>query len=207
MKARQLFLGILAVATLGVIGWQFGIHVRLGYSALNYFSYFTNLSNLLAAVVLLFGAIGALTVPRRKYVGARLRYISTVNMIIVGIVFVLLLRNEDLGDMRPWNNALLHYVMPCVLLLDWLLEPPDRRLDARDFQWCFAFPLLYLLYVLLRGHRSGWYLYPFLDPARVGGYEIVALYCLGILFALFLVAGALLLIANRAPANIGQART
>ena len=38
------------------------------------------------------------------------------------------------------------------------------------------FPVLYLLYVVLRGHSLDWYPYPFLNPATVGGYGIVALY-------------------------------
>ena len=59
------------------------------------------------------------------------------------------------------------------------------------------FPLCYLVYVLLRGAVTGWYPYPFLDPAQAAGYGSVAAYALGIT-ATFVVVGALLLaIGNR----------
>ena len=63
-----------------------------------------------------------------------------------------------------------------------LLRLADPRCD---------FPLLYLAYVLIRGAVVDWYPYPFLNPARVGGYGGVALHALGIA-ALFVVGGWLL---------------
>jgi len=46
--------------------------------------------------------------------------------------------------------------------------------------------------VLIRGGVTGWYPYPFLDPAKVGGYGGVAVYAIGIA-ATFLIAGWVLL--------------
>ena len=185
----RLFFGLLA---LSAIGWQLGIHVRLGFSILNFFSFFTNLSNLFAAAVLLLGAIGFFVNPQRWYASTRVRYISTANMTIVGIVFAVLLRDVDLGSLLPWINFVLHYIMPCVVVLDWLIAPPERRLRSADLMSALIFPVLYLLYVVLRGHSVDWYPYPFLNPATVGGYGIVALYSLGIALT-FLAAGAALL--------------
>lgn len=185
----RLLFGLLA---LSAIGWQLGIHVRLGFSILNFFSFFTNLSNLFAAAVLLLGAIGFFVNPQRLYASTRVRYISTANMTIVGIVFAVLLRDVDLGSLLPWINFVLHYVMPCVVVLDWLIAPPERRLRSADLMSALIFPVLYLLYVVLRGHSVDWYPYPFLNPATVGGYGIVALYSLGIALT-FLAAGAALL--------------
>jgi len=45
-------------------------------------------------------------------------------MAIVGIVYGILLRDEDLGALLPWINVVLHYVMPVVVVLDWLYQPP-----------------------------------------------------------------------------------
>ena len=60
-----------------------------------------------------------------------------------------------------------------------------------------VFPLLYLIYVLVRGAIVGWYPYPFLDPAKVNGYGNVALYALGIMATFLLVSWLLLTLANR----------
>ena len=189
----RLLFGLLA---LSAIGWQLGIHVRLGFSVVNFFSFFTNLSNLFAAAVLLLGAIGFFVSPQRLNVSTRVRYISTVNMAIVGIVFAVLLRDVDLGSLLPWINFVLHYVMPCVVVLDWLFAPPERRLRSADLMSALIFPVLYLGYVVLRGRSVNWYPYPFLNPVEAGGYGIVALYSLGIALTFVAAGGSLLFLGN-----------
>ena len=47
----------LATLALAAIGQQLVIHIGASYSVLNFFSYFTNLSNLFAAVVLLLSVL------------------------------------------------------------------------------------------------------------------------------------------------------
>jgi len=118
-------------------------------------------------------------------------------MAIVGIVFSVLLRNVDLGSLLPWVNFVAHYLMPCVVVADWLLQPASRR-GARRLGLILVVPLIYLAYVLLRGSATGWYPYPFLDPANVGGYAGIAAYALGIT-ATFLVVGGLLLVFGNRP--------
>lgn len=188
----------LAALTLVAIGWQLWLHVTASYSALNFFSYFTNLSNLLAAIVLLLSVL-LLSAPRLSLDG--LRFLSTTNMVVVGIVFVALLRNVDLGALRPWVNMVLHYVMPVAMAMDWLIDPPRSRLTARHLVAALLFPSIYLGYTLLRGAALGWYPYPFLNPANVGGYGGVALYALGIFAAFLAVGGALLVMGNRRGAR------
>ena len=189
----RLLFGLLA---LSAIGWQLGIHFRLGFSVVNFFSFFTNLSNLFAAVVLLLGAIGFFVSSQRLNASTRIRYISTVNMAIVGIVFAVLLRDVDLGSLLPWINFVLHYVMPCVVVLDWLLAPPERQLRFADLMSALIFPVLYLGYIVLRGHSVNWYPYPFLNPVEVGGYGVVALYSLGIALTFLAAGGSLLFLGN-----------
>jgi hypothetical protein len=176
----------LAALALAAIGWQLRLHIAAGFSVLNFFSYFTNLSNLFAACVLLSSVMS-----RSANVGAwrdAARYVSAVNMVVVGLVFAVLLRNVDLGALRPWVNFIVHYLMPVVVVLDWLWRPPAAKLDAQLIVLALVFPIAYLVYVLSRGASMGWYPYPFLNPANVGGYEGVAMYGLGIA-ATFLLAG------------------
>ena len=192
-SALRLFFGLL---TLVAIGWQLTIHVRMGFDVVNFFSFFTNLSNLLAAIVLVLGA-RRLWRPASTGPDEGLRAISAVNMVVVGIVFSLLLRDVDLGALRPWINTLLHHVMPCVVLLGWLLQPPRRRLGGRQLLWTLVFPMAYLVYTLVRGSRTGWYPYPFLNPAHVGGYGGVAVYAAGIALTFGLTGWGLLALGNR----------
>ena len=185
----------LALLTLAAIGLQWTIHVGASHPSLNFFSYFTNLSNLFACGVLLFSAWPASSAHAR----ARdvLRYLSAVNMAVVGIVFAILLRDVDLGDLLPWINTVLHYLMPCAVVADWLLRGPSTRLDARHWALALVFPTAYLAYVLLRGTATGWYPYPFLNPANVGGAGGVALYAVAIALTFMAVGAALLALGRR----------
>jgi hypothetical protein len=185
----------LAALTLAAVGRQLALHLGASYSALNFFSYFTNLSNLFAASVLLLCAFNASSSNNRSMVLAR--YVSVVNMTVVGLVFSVLLRNVDLGALLPWVNFVLHYLMPVAVVLDWLVCPPAMKLRSRSIFIALAFPAVYLAYVVLRGAATGWYPYPFLNPANVGGHGGVALYSLGIAITFLLAGWTLLAVGNR----------
>ncbi len=182
---------ILALVALTAIGHQLVLHVGASYSTLNFFSYFTNLSNLFAAFVLLLSVFSSSSGSRDH-----VRYASTVNMTMVGLVFAVLLRNVDLGALLPWVNFVLHYIMPVAVVLDWLVRPPVLRLKAKNILLAMAFPAAYLAYVVLRGTSTGWYPYPFLNPSNVGGYGGVAMYTLGIVGTFLLAGWALLAVGN-----------
>lgn len=194
MIARLFF----ALLTLAALGTQLGIQIQSGFSVVNFFSYFTNLSNIIGAVVLLFGAF--FLFQRRELTPTYdlIRGAAVVYMAIVGIVFSILLRDEDLGTLLPWVNTVLHYVMPVVVVLDWLYLPPKTKLFASQTWVWLLFPLLYLVYSLIRGATVGFYAYPFFNPAKVGGYGGVALYCLAIMVAFLVVSWLVMVLGNRA---------
>lgn len=194
---------LLAALALAAIGQQFWLHIGASYNTLNFFSYFTNLSNLFAAFVLLLSVFAQSSKSSALDV---MRYVSAVNMAVVGIVFAVLLRNVDLGALLPWVNVVLHYVMPVAVVLDWVFQSPSSRLKAKYLVLALVFPAAYLVYVLLRGASVGWYPYPFLVPANVGGYSGVAMYSTGI-FVTFLVAGGALLAAGNRSAAAASSNT
>ncbi len=194
LSVATLLLGVLALVAMAT---QLTIHLRLNFSLVNFFSYFTNLANLLAALVLI--ATASLRLASRELSPAleSARAVSAVNMAVVGIVFSVLLRNVDLGSLQPWVNVLLHYVMPVAVMLEWLLRPPRTRFTARHVGLCLVIPLVYLAYVLVRGAAISWYPYPFLNPVHAGGYGGVALYVAGIALVFWLVACLLLIVPKR----------
>lgn len=155
-------------------------HVGFGYDIINFFSYFTNLSNILFAVFLLAGAIIGLATQKQSPLFQFVRGATVLCMVVVGVVFSLLLRNEDLGTLLPWVNIVLHYVMPVVAVIDWVLLPPTVKLSFKHILAWLTVPLAYLGYTLIRGAVTDWYPYPFLNPAKTDGYLGVSLYCLAI---------------------------
>ncbi|WP_230066914.1 Pr6Pr family membrane protein [Arthrobacter cryoconiti] len=199
MRSRRFFATVrfmFGAVTLIAVGTQLLIHISLGYNVLNFFSYFTNLSNLLAGVVLL---VESVLTWRGKELGPGwqlLRCVSVVCMALVGIVFSALLRNVDLGSLLPWINSWLHFVMPVAVVLDWLIFSPRKPLALRGIGLMVLVPLAYLAYSLIRGAATSWYAYPFLNPA-IGGYEAVTLTCLGIALAFLVVSFVLLVAGNK----------
>ena len=156
-------LGLSAVVT------EIAIIVERGrFVPANFFSFFTIESNLLAILVLI---ISALVLARGKQgrLVAMLRGASTLNMIIVGVVFSLLLSGLEVElTAAPWDNIVLHYILPVVVSLDWLMDTPKLRVAFRQtFVW-MVFPVVYVVYSLIRGYFVGWYPYPFLDPNNHG---------------------------------------
>ncbi len=156
------------------------------FNALNFFTFFTILSNLLAMAVFFEGG-------RRQLAGAPpvpdlWRGAAVVYMAVTYIVFAVLLRDlqEELQTHVEWVDSVLHRVMPIAVMADWLVAPPRVTIAFRRALVWLAFPLAWTAFTLVRGAIDGRYPYPFLDPAN-GGYDVVALYCAGI-FALFLVA-------------------
>jgi hypothetical protein len=164
---------LLALAALTAIGYD--VAAGPGVSDGDYFSYFTVLSNLFAAGMLLYGALRP--ARSRSRTVELLRGAAVVYILTTGIVYVLLLSGRTPAYL--WVTAILHYLMPVAVALDWLLDPPRVRLDpARTVVLWMAFPLLYIVYTLARGAIVDWYPYFFVNPHRSGGYLLVAGDCL-----------------------------
>jgi hypothetical protein len=148
------------------------------FNAVNFFSFFTIDSNLLGATMLIVAA--ARWSSERSLLVDLLRGAAVVYLSVTFIVFALLLANSDVDLALPWVDFVLHKLMPVVVLVDWLIDPPVQRLSVRQALLWLSFPAVWIVYTLIRGPLAGWYPYPFLDPAN-GGYGTVALYVVGIL--------------------------
>lgn len=184
--------GLLALAALTAIGYD--VAAGPGVSDADYFSYFTVLSNLFASAMLLYGAL--LPARERSATIEMLRGAAVVYILTTGIVYLLLLSGH--APAYSWVNAILHYLMPVAVTLDWLLDPPHVRLDpARTVVLWMMFPLLYIIYTLARGAIVSWYPYLFVNPHRGGGYLLVAGDCLAVGIGIIALIAAITWAGNR----------
>lgn len=135
----------------------------------NFFSFFTIESNIFAAIVLIVSAIASARGSDIKQL-ALYRGAATLYMVTTGIVFAVLLSGLEAGVLTavPWDNTVLHYIMPIVLIVDWLVDPPKARIAFKRALTWMIFPLVYVAYSLIRGHYVAWYPYPFLNPDTKG---------------------------------------
>lgn len=167
-----------------LVGWfaltaQFYLSVQLGMvngngalgGVVAYFSYFTILTNLLAAIALTAGALPAKTPPpwlaffRRPGVVTAI----TASMVVVGSVYFLILRHiwEPQG-LQLVADVLLHYVMPPLFFIYWWWAVPKQVLRPAAIPRWLAYPLGYAIYALVLGAIRGRYPYPFIDVIALG---------------------------------------
>ena len=153
----------------------------------NFFSFFTIDSNVGAVVVFVIGAVLLIRGTDDPRWFAILRASITSYMVVTFIVYNLLLRGIELpqGTTLPWSNEVLHVVAPLLIILDWFFAPGRRRLDWKELRIIVAFPIIWVIYTLIRGplayndvaKKPTWYPYPFLDPSlSPEGYFSVAFY-------------------------------
>lgn len=182
----------------------------------NFFSFFTILSNLGAAVMLAVGAVWAWTAGRDavrepRWLAVTLACVATY-MITTGVVYNLLLRGIELpqGSTVPWSNEVLHVVIPLFLLVDVLFAPKRRTLSWGTLGTIAAFPIVWAVYTLVRANlviapgtgEPYWYPYPFLNPhITPGGYLGVAGYIVGIAVAIIAVGAGVVWVARRRSAG------
>jgi hypothetical protein len=189
---RVFFAGLTVVA---IVVQLASLAAKGTLNPVNYFSYFTIDSNLIAIGVLVAAALNRdrASTPRLDLV----RGGAVVYMSITGIVFTLLLSNTDVDTAIPWVNSVVHELMPMVMLADWLITPPAARLRMRQGVLWLSFPLVWIVYTIIRGAIVNLYPYPFLNPAN-GGYASVAVYCVAILLAMLVVSALVVVLANAA---------
>ena len=187
---RILRLGFAALALTAIVVQLFSGSSESAFRALNFFSFFTVQANLIGVAVLAAGALG-------RSPGASARGAAVLYLVVTGLVFALLLADlqEELQLTKPWVDAVLHQVMPIVLAVDWLLDPPDRRLSLRAALAWLMFPAAWTVYTFARGAVTGWYPYPFIDPGvhSAGG---LIVNCAAILIGFVAVAALIVAIGN-----------
>lgn len=153
----RMVLGLLAIAAI-ITDISHGFATIPGFSLVNYFSFFTVLSTTLTSIVLL-ATVFYKDIPYMR--GA-----ATLFMVITGIVYFILLRNEPIEI--AWVNAVYHYILPVALLVDWIVNPPKTKLPlGKAFLW-LLFPAAFFAYSLVRGAITDWYPYPFMNVAQIG---------------------------------------
>ncbi|MEV8339393.1 Pr6Pr family membrane protein [Leucobacter sp. NPDC077196] len=165
-----------------------------GQNPFDFFGYFTNLTSLLSAILLIvLGSIGAQKRPAPRWAAA-VRGVAVACMLIVSVIYNVLVPGT--GAAPPWVSAVLHIVFPAALLLDWICVGDRAPLPWRNLWVVLPYPLVWIAVVLVRGATDGWVPYGFLLPERGGGALVATI--AGLLAAL-LASGALVWLLSRIP--------
>ena len=166
--------------------------IRNGQGALHglwmYLAFFTVLTNLLVAVTL-----SAPLLAPRSYWGAMSARPETingvsVNILLVGIAYNVLLRNTWSPQGAQWLvDELLHDVIPLLFAgYAWVLSQERLGAFVPRLAWAL-WPIAFFAYALVRGAVSGFYPYPFINVTHLG-YGGVLVNAIGILLGYFVLS-------------------
>jgi len=163
----------------------------LGETLIRFFSYFTILTNTLAAVYFTVRATGNKWLRSPGALTAIAVYIF-----IVGAVYQVLLRHIWAPQgLQKVVDDLLHTVNPLLVFFYWFRYEEKSEVKYTQIGKWLLYPLVYLAYILVRGQESGFYPYPFVDVTTIG-WQQTLLNALGLLLC-FLAVSAILIFAGR----------
>jgi hypothetical protein len=156
----------------GLLGWfalalQYGLVMAGDFDTgaitrtINFFSYFTILTNILVALALTLPIIAPQSALGQFFSRPTVRTAITAYMIIVmGVVYFIL---RHLTKLEGWDlvaDVILHYVMPVLFVIDWLFLVPKQTLKVSDTLGWLAYPVVYLVWTFIHGAYSAFYPYP-----------------------------------------------
>ena len=191
----RLFIGLIALLAWFALFAQLYIHLTMlpfpvKELIIRYFSYFTILSNLMVAISCTILFIGNGTGSGRFFHRQSVVAAITVYIVIVGAVYNLVLRSVwDPHGLQKVVDELFHTVNPILYLLMWIFQArKDQLIWKMVFPW-LIYPIVYCIFILIRGHASGFYPYPFINVIELGMTK--TLQNIGILSASFLAVSLL----------------
>jgi len=206
------------IALCGAVGITYLLGVFNGQCNLSMFRYYTNLSNLLC--VLYFAADAVYLLARRRP-GAPQNLCPTLKgIVMMGITVTWLVAHFMLGSFQMGTNMrlavrLVHYVVPIMTILDWLLFDRKGQITLTAPLVWTAFPLIYFAYVMItaalrqgNGFGSSRYPYPFLNVDSLGLGKVLLTVLLMVLFFIALGYGFVLAdhLLQRAGAALDKKR-
>lgn len=147
-----------------------------------FFSFFTILTNTLIALYFISMWLGRHTKLGQRFQRPGVVSAIAVYITVVGLVYQLVLRQiwEPQG-LQKLVDELLHSVNPVYFVLYWYLYEEKAKLKWTLIPGWLIYPLLYLMYILIRGSFSGFYPYPFVNVAELGMRQVL-LNSVGLMF-------------------------
>jgi hypothetical protein len=132
----------------------------------DYFSYFTILSNIVVIIVCTLLALGR---ARPTPVMRALRMDSLMMISVTGLVFALVLAPSFHPDGLEYvTNPLHHYVTPILAVATWLVWGPRGWLRLSSVFTALVIPVIWLAYTFLRGAVIHAFPYGFLAVDELG---------------------------------------
>ena len=138
-------------------------------SIIRFFSYFTILTNLLATIFFTVRLAGFKKKPFIFLWSPGALTAITSFILIVGLVYQTVLRSiwEPTG-LQQLVDELLHTINPLFVLVYWIIFVEKKDLVIKALLSWLWYPIIFLVYTLIRGRFTNFYPYPFLNVDNLG---------------------------------------
>ena len=181
-------IGLVALAS---VSFQLYLMIETSVTSISetiikFFSFFTILTNLMVGVY--FTLLFYLGKNKIKSVIQKPEMLTavTVYITIVGLVYQIALRHlwEPTG-LQKIIDELLHSIIPLLVVVYWYFYENKKSVFYKScFQW-LIYPLVYLVYILIRGAYSNLYPYPFVNVTTLGFQKVMVNSAILVLVFLF----------------------
>ncbi len=138
-------------------------------TVVRFFSFFTILTNLLVAIYFTVHYFDLKKKLFSLFIKPTTLTAITVFILIVGSVYQIALRHiwQPTGLQRIIDE-LLHTIIPLYFLIYWYLNIKKEGLKIKRLLFWLLYPLIYSLFIFIRGYFSNYYPYPFLNITEIG---------------------------------------
>lgn len=192
--------------TFSFIGIFLSSRILEGTFNTHLFVYYTHLSNIMCFIVMTIVLVYNIKKVLNNEVNGynenikRIKGAATIAILITGVVYHFLLGDPSSGDFFTLDNLIVHYVVPIMFVLDWILFDKKKGYTIIDPLTWLAIPGIYFIYALVRGAIVGvgndlQYAYFFIDVNELG-YGGVMIWAV-ILAVAFLIVGYLMFLYDR----------
>lgn len=164
---------------------------------IRFFSFFTILTNILVSLYFTSRISIFKNTSLSKLSNSGNLTALTAFILVVGLVYQFILR----GTWQPTGlqriiDELLHSAIPLFVFLYWLKFANKTDLIFKNIKIWLWYPIGYFLYVIIRGHFSNFYPYPFVNVIEIGYSQVFINAVIISLFFLFIM-WVLILIGNK----------
>ena len=138
-------------------------------SLVRFVSYFTILTNTLVALFFTTRIFAADQKRQTLFHQKTTPMALTVFIVVVGLVYQLVLRDIwNPTGLQMVVDELLHTIIPALMYVYWLLFCARTAISWKQLSKWLLYPLGYFVFVMVRGHFSGFYPYPFFNVTKLG---------------------------------------
>ena len=188
------------MSTQGLANRLTGVHIPQDNSfietTIRFFSFFTILTNCLVAGFFSYLIYNNFKQKKATEFNFATLTAITVYITIVGLVYQILLSHTwNPEGLQKIINEILHFVNPILVLLYWFRNKKNYTLQYKQILPWLIYPLIYLVFVLIRGYFSNFFPYPFLNINTIG-FQNVLINSIGMKF-LFIIISILFVSISR----------